>query len=100
MKLEHSIIAFVLSLLQVGTTLSVAQEPERIGAPTQFFVDSERYRFGHADMNNPDFYPIPNYPITRDTYMQYLESLDLEALASNPNRSDGSLVAFLPVLVK
>ena len=86
--------------MPLGFTGSFAQEPERIGAPTQFFVDSERYRFGYADMNNPAFYPIPNEVITRETYMQCLESMDLEALASHPNRGDGSLVAFMPVLAK
>jgi len=100
MSFAHSIALCSLSLLPLGFTGSFAQEPERIGAPTQFFVDSERYRFGYADMNNPAFYPIPNEVITRETYMQCLESMDLEALASHPNRGDGSLVAFMPVLAK
>lgn len=100
MSFTHSIALCSLSLLPLGFTGSFAQEPERIGAPTQFFVDSERYRFGYADMNNPAFYPIPNEVITRETYMQCLESMDLEALASHPNRGDGSLVAFMPVLAK
>ena len=100
MRIAHSITACILGLLEVAITLTVAQEPERIGAPTQFFVDSERYRFANADMSNPAFYPVPNETITRDTYMQYLESMDLEALASDPDRGESSLVAFMPVLVK
>ena len=100
MRFAHSIALCSLSLLPLGFTGSFAQEPERIGAPTQFFVDSERYRFGYADMNNPAFYPIPNEVITRETYMQCLETMDLETLASHPNRGDGSLVAFMPVLAK
>ena len=100
MTFSHSIALCSLSLIPLGFTGSFAQEPERVGAPTQFFVDSERYRFEYADMSNPAFYPIPNEAITRDTYMQCLESMDLEALASNPNRGDGSLVAFMPVLAK
>ncbi len=100
MRFSHSIALCSLGLLPLGFTGSFAQEPERIGAPTQFFVDSERYRFGYADMSNPAFYPIPNEVITRETYMQCLESMDLEALASRPNRGDGSLVAFMPVLAK
>jgi len=100
MSFAHSIALCSLSLLPLGFTGSFAQEPERIGAPTQFFVDSERYRFGYADMNNPAFYPIPNEVITRETYMQCLETMDLETLASHPNRGDGSLVAFMPVLAK
>ena len=100
MRFAHSIALCSLGLLPLGFTGSFAQEPERIGAPTQFFVDSERYRFGYADMSNPAFYPIPNEVITRETYMQCLESMDLEALASRPNRGDGSLVAFMPVLAK
>ena len=100
MSFAHSIALCSLGLLPLGFTGSFAQEPERIGAPTQFFVDSERYRFGYADMSNPAFYPIPNEVITRETYMQCLESMDLEALASHPNRGDGSLVAFMPVLAK
>ena len=99
-RFAHSIALCSLGLLPLGFTGSFAQEPERIGAPTQFFVDSERYRFGYADMSNPAFYPIPNEVITRETYMQCLESMDLEALASRPNRGDGSLVAFMPVLAK
>ncbi|MGA1015767.1 MAG: hypothetical protein ACO3VS_11535, partial [Limisphaerales bacterium] len=100
MTFARSIALCSLSLLPLGFTVSFAQEVERIGAPTQFFVDSERYRFGYADMSNPAFYPIPNETITRDTYMQCLESMDLEALASHPNRGDGSLVAFMPILAK
>ena len=90
----------LLSLIQAVTTMGNALEPERVGAPTQFFVDSERYRFGQADLKNSAFYPIPNETITRNTYLQILEGLDLNALAANPNRGEGGLGAFMPVLAK
>ena len=89
------VLLALLNLIQAH-----AQNVERIGAPTQFFVDSERYRFSWPNMNDPQFYGIPNETITRDTYMRYLETLDLEKLASNPNRGDGSLVTFMPILAK
>ncbi|HIG29292.1 MAG TPA: hypothetical protein EYQ50_16480 [Verrucomicrobiales bacterium] len=73
---------------------------DRIGAPTQFFINSERYRFARPDVNNPQFYPIPQNSITRDTYMRYMESLNLEVLAKNPDRGEQGLRAFLPILAK
>ena len=89
----------LLSLIQAVATMGNALEPEQIGHH-QFFVDSERYRFGQADLKNSAFYPIPNETITRNTYLQILEGLDLNALAANPNRGEGGLGAFMPVLAK
>ena len=92
------LVTALVSSVILGTAF--AQETQRIGPPTQFFVDSERYRFASPDLSDSNFYPIPNDRITRATYMRYLESRNLEALAANPNHGEGGPRAFLPILAK
>ena len=92
------LVTALVSSVIVGTAF--AQEAQRIGPPTQFFVDSERYRFASPDLSDSNFYPIPNDRITRATYMRYLESRNLEALAANLNHGEGGPRAFLPILAK
>lgn len=71
------------------------------GAPTRSMVDIERYRFGGAcDVRNPAFYPIPQDPVTRDTYLRCSEEMNPAEIARNPNRGMGGPQAFMPVLVK
>ncbi len=96
----RDVLWLVLLSASISAGTAWAQGVQRIGPPTQFFVDSERYRFGWPNINDANFYPIPNEPITRATYMRYLASRDLEALAAQPNRGEGGPRAFLPILAK
>lgn len=81
-------------------TLLDRQKVERVGPPTQYFVDVERYRFHATDMSNPSFYPIPQDEVTRDTYMRCIDASNPEELARNPKRGMTGPQAFLPVLAK
>jgi hypothetical protein len=76
------------------------QNVERLGPPTQHYVNVDRYRFGTPDVNNPDFYPIPQDVVTRDTYMRCVDAFDLMELAQNPKRGMEGPHAFLPILAK
>ena len=55
---------------------------DRVGPPNQNFIDVERFRFGTTDMSNPDFYPVPQDKITRDTYMRAIDAANPRALAA------------------
>merc|ERR1711964_365433 len=61
---------------------------ERIGPPTYHFIDVERYRFFCLNLNNPNFYPIPPNEVTRGTYMQELDQLNLPGLVANTDRGE------------
>ena len=74
--------------------------PELIGPPTRYFVDVEHYRFGKPDVNNTDFYPIPQDAVTRDTYLRCIDAMNPEQIAANPNRRINGPAAFMPVLAK
>ena len=73
---------------------------ERIGPPTYHFIDVERYRFFCLNLNNPNFYPIPPNEVTRGTYMQELDQLNLPGLVANTTVENGALFLSAPVLAK
>ena len=73
---------------------------ERIGAPSYHFVDVERYRFSEPNLKNPNFYPIPTAKVTRDSYMNVLDQMDLANLVTNTNRGERGPFLYLPVLAK
>ena len=62
------------------------KDVQSIGAPTRYSVDVERYRFGTLDVRNPDFYPIPQSPVTRESYLRYpaREAGRIEWVVFNP----------------
>jgi hypothetical protein len=66
----------------------------------RYMVDVERYQFGAPNLGDPNFYPIPQEPITRDHYRRAIEALDPKAIAENPERGMGGPRAFMPVLVR
>jgi len=72
----------------------------RLGPPTMFFADVERYRFSSMDVNNPAFYPIPRTPVTRDTYMKWLEECGMLDYVNHPRRGMSGPMQLLPVLAK
>lgn len=70
------------------------------GPPRRYFVDVERYRFPVPNVDDPAFYPIRHEPVRRETYLQALEALGLEALARRPEQGMEGPRVFLPLLVK
>lgn len=72
---------------------------ERIGSPTFYSPDVERYRF-QMDVSNPLFYPIPNDEVTRDTYVKWLEDSGLLKYAEKPEQGLEGPIKLMPVLAK
>ena len=73
---------------------------ERIGAPSYHFVDVERYRFSEPNLKNPNFYPIPTVKVTRASYMNVLNQIDLANLITNTNQGERGPFLYLPILAK
>jgi len=76
---------------------------QRVGPPTVYSPSVERYRFGAYGpglISDPAFYPIPQDPVTRDTYLRWLEEMDLAKLADTPRQGLWGPQQFMPVLVK
>ena len=81
-------------------TSPVCVSAERLGPPTLYSPSVERYRFGEADVMNSAFYPIPQDPVTRETYLRWLEDMDLFKIADTPALGLGGPQRFMPVLVR
>jgi hypothetical protein len=76
---------------------------ERVGPPTLYSPSAEHYRFGAygpALVSDPDFYPIPQDPVTRETYMQFMDKLGLFKVVENPKQGLNGPQQSLPLLVK
>ena len=96
-------IAYACILASSYTQLPLSADwskVERIGAPSYHFVDVERYRFSEPNLKNPNFYPIPTAKVTRDSYMNVLDQMDLANLVTNTNRGERGPFLYLPVLAK
>ena len=52
------------------------EQVERVGSPTFYAPSIERYRYGSPDTNNSAYYPIPKSPVTRETYMHWIEEAE------------------------
>ena len=77
-----------------------AAEPERVGPPTLFMQDSLRYTQRVPDEYHRQFYPIPVTPVTRETYMAWLEDSGLLDYVNEPKRGLVGPGELLPVLAK
>ena len=75
-------------------------EVRRIGPPTFYAPPVERYRVGPPNLNDSSFYPIPLAPVTRDTYMAWIEQSGLLTYAENPKRGMSGPTLLLPALAK
>ena len=73
---------------------------ERVGVPSYHFVDVKRYRFSEPNLKNPNFYPIPTAQVTRDSYMNVLDQMDLANLITNTDQGERGPFLYLPVLAK
>ena len=67
---------------------------------SRYFVDVGRYRFSWPALNNPAFYPIPQEPVTRDSYLKAIEETNPAELVKNPKHGMNGPRAFMPILVK
>ena len=78
---------------------SIVAEPQT--ASSRYFVDVERYRFGdHPNPLNPNFYPIPQGKITKETYYECVDAFDPALITKNPNQGMHGPQTFMPVLAK
>lgn len=85
------------------STSGLAAKPDCLAPPTIYSPSVERYRFGAYGpslVSDPSFYPIPQDPVTRDTYLRWLEEMDLFTLADTPKAGLWGPQRFMPVLVK
>ena len=111
--LEWTRISWLAGIALVGAMVSPTTHPAEVtgalsgkpgvespGAPTRYFVDVERYRFGRPDTANSAFYPIPQEAVTHDTYMRCLDEMKPADIARQPERGMDGPRAFMPVLVK
>ncbi|MBM3823871.1 MAG: hypothetical protein FJ404_13470 [Verrucomicrobia bacterium] len=98
-----------LLLLQAAepTKPNVVPTPEakidHLVPPTLYSPSVERHRFGAYGpslISDPGFYPIPQESVTRDTYLRWLEEMDLFKLADTPKAGLSGPQRFMPVLVK
>ena len=76
------------------------EQVERVGSPTFYAPSIERYRYGSPDTNNPAYYPIPKSPVTRETYMRWIEDCGMLEFAKQPKRGLGGPALLLPSLAK
>ncbi len=91
--------ALVAMLSAMPASLS-AVDPERFGPPTFFMQDALRYTQRAPDEYHRQFYPIPVTPVTRDTYMAWLEDSGLLEYVNEPKRGLVGPAELLPVLAK
>ena len=73
---------------------------DRVGPPTLFSPLVDRHRFGATNVADPACYPIPDAPVTRETYLAFLEELDLFSVVETPALGLAGPQRFLPVLVQ
>ena len=98
--------ALISAALIAASSLCVAAaEPEwsaveRVGPPRLYAPPVERYRLGPPDVNAPSFYPIPKTPVTRATYMAWLEQSGMLEYVKQPDRGPSGPTQLLPVLAK
>jgi hypothetical protein len=77
-----------------------AAEPERVGPPTLFMQDSLRYTQRVPDEYHRQFYPIPVTPVTRETYMSWIEDSGMLDYLDAPKRGLSGPEEMVPVLAK
>ncbi len=76
---------------------------DHLAPPTIYSPPVDRFRFGaygSSLVSNPAFYPIPQDAVTRDTYLRWMEEMDLFKVADTPKAGLSGPQRFLPVLVK
>ena len=93
----HSLFCFSQPTEQ---TLDDWGHVERVGPPTFHAPPIDRYRYGSPDIGNPGYYPIPQSPVTRETYMRWIEDSGMLNYAKQPKLGSGGPTLLLPTLAK
>ncbi|MCY2990346.1 MAG: hypothetical protein NTY19_21080 [Planctomycetota bacterium] len=93
-------LTFLTALLLAPLTALHAAEPERVGPPTLFMQDALRYMQRVPDEYHRQLYPIPATPVTRESYMAWIEESGLLDLADTPTKGLVGPNELLPVLAK
>lgn len=91
------IVCFLTAFSGISTTNGASSTSV---PASRYFVDVERYRFSWPDLNNPAFYPIPQEPVSRDSYLKAIEETHPDELVKNPKHGMNGPRAFMPILVK
>ncbi|MHC4535544.1 MAG: hypothetical protein ACYS6K_16455 [Planctomycetota bacterium] len=73
---------------------------DRVGPPTRYFPNVDRYCYSSVDIRNNSFYPIPQDPVTRESYLRSINAVEPKKIAQQPNRGMDGPRAFMPVLAK
>ncbi|MCP4613942.1 MAG: hypothetical protein GY845_35085 [Planctomycetes bacterium] len=99
--ISASVWLFILVLCSEGSSLqSDWNKIDRIGPPTRYFPSVDRYRYSSVDIRNTTFYPIPQDPVTRESYLRSINAVEPKKIAQQPNRGMDGPRAFMPVLAK
>ena len=83
-----------------GPAMPDQVSPELLGPPVYYAPDMARLQQRVPDTSHPQFYPIPQGAITRDTYMEWLEDSGYLDYAANPKRGTMGPRELLPSLAK
>ncbi|MCX8496735.1 MAG: hypothetical protein ORN51_11185 [Akkermansiaceae bacterium] len=97
--MKHT-LTLLTALLLASLTALHAAEPERVGPPTLFMQDSLRYTQRVPDEYHRQFYPIPVTPVTRETYMAWIEDSGMLDYLDAPKRGLSGPEEMVPVLAK
>lgn len=85
----------------IASAISAAEpEPQRVGPPTYYIQDAMRTMQRTPDEFHLQFYPVPTAPVTKATYMAWLEDSGLLDYVNEPKRGLVGPAELLPVLAK
>lgn len=76
---------------------------ERLAPLTIYSPSAEHFRFGDyrpSLVSDPDFYPISQDSVTRETYLKFMEELGLFKIVESPKQGTSGAQQSLPLLVK
>jgi hypothetical protein len=97
--MKHT-LARLATLLLAPLAALPAAEPERVGPATYYIQDSARFMQPVPDEFHRQFYPVPVTPVTRATYLTWIDESGLLELAKEPRRGLVGPSELLPVLAK
>ncbi len=89
-------------LLLTSLHASDSAEPpvDRIGPPRLYAPPIHRYQIGSPNLDSLAYYPIPQTPVTRETYMSWIENSGMLQYVNQPKRGLSGPTQLLPALAK